>query len=75
MRGGGGARWALVVQSRHRRWAGLTFFRPGGQEGIGGGREAGAGQGVGGGGGRPTPNLLVPNGGPAHGLHPRFVVA
>ena len=23
----------------------------------------------------PAPGLLVPNGGPAHGLHPRFVVA
>ena len=57
-------------------------------EGSGGGREAGAERGVGGGGallvagprgggggGRLAPILLVPNGGPANGLHPRFVVA
>ena len=45
---GGGTRWALVVQSRWS-WAGLTFFRPAGQEGSGEGREVGAGRGGGGG--------------------------
>ena len=49
--GGGGAGWALGIQSRHRGWAGLTFFSTAGQEGTGGGREAGAGWDIGGGGG------------------------
>ena len=69
----------------------LNFLQACRAEGNGGGRVAGAGRGVGGGGlgrflwpshgggggGRqkPTPDLLVPNRGPAHGLHPRFVVA
>ena len=58
--------------------------------GTGRGREVGAGPGVGGGGGclrwpgqegggkgggkSAATDLLVPNGGPAHGLHPRFLV-
>ena len=58
----------------------------GGRRGLGGVWGGGGGGGLlvalpqGGGGGwgggkRPAPVLLVPNGGPAHGLHPRFVVA
>ena len=44
---------------------GLGSFRwPGHEAGGGGGAAKG-----------PAPDLLVPNGGPAHGLHPRFVVA
>ena len=60
--------------SRHRWWAGLTFFRPAGREGSGGEEGGGGWAGrwggglllvalpLGGGGGkRPAPDLLVPN--------------
>ena len=69
--------WALGIQSRHRRWAGLTFFRPAGREGSGGGEGGGGWAGRGGGGGaafgglatrggggkRPAPCFLAPSGG------------
>ena len=84
----GGSRWALGTQSRHRWWAGLSFCLPvqveGGREARagrhprgGGGRASVVlpcgGGGVRGGGKTPAPVSLVPYGGPAHGLHPRFV--
>ena len=52
---------------------GLCQARGGGGVGFGG--LATRGGGGGGGGKRPAPLLPVPNGGPAHGLHPGFVVA
>ena len=82
--------WALGIQSRHRRWAGLTFFRPAGRERSGGGEGRGGWAGWGGWGGGLL-SVALPRGGggakgpppvssplrgePAHGLHPRFVVA
>ena len=50
---GGGSGQALGVQSRHRRWAGLFFFKPAGEravEGVRGFAGVGAGRGRGGGG-------------------------
>ena len=68
--------WALGIQSRHRRWAGLTFFRHAGREGSGGGEGGGGWAGLGGGGcfrwprheggegsKRPAPCFLAPIGG------------
>ena len=51
---GEGTGQALGVQSRRRRWAGLSFFRPAGEravEGVRGFAGVGAGRGPGGGGG------------------------
>ena len=56
------------------QWGGGGRRLLGGAWGGGGGAFGGLVARGGGGGKRPAPNLLVPNKGPAHGLHPRFVV-
>ena len=51
---GRGSGWALRTQSRHRWWAGLTFFKPAGQWAVEGGGRWGSGGTRGGGGGAPS---------------------
>ena len=53
----------------------MLFFRPTDAERQRMGRRAGVGVWGGGGQQKLPPRILVPNGGPTHGLHPRFVVA
>ena len=64
--GGGVAGWALGTQSRHRRWAGLTFVRLAGQWVVQG--EGGGGWAAGGGGFW----WLCHGGGGGHKARPRF---